>query len=70
MILPGQVWFTGQRSIRVLSAEDGAVTLRDGYGRRRTLTEADFTEGFVASRGERPASPVMACRALADLEPS
>lgn len=70
MVLPGQVWFTGQRSIEVLNTDGGAVTLRDAYGRRRTLTELNFTEGFVATRGERPASSVMACRALADLEPS
>lgn len=70
MVCQGQVWFTGQRSVVVLDADDRSVTLRDSYGKRRALSAADFAGGFVATSGGRPASPVMACRALADLEPA
>lgn len=69
-ISAGQVWFSGRRSVRVLVTGPYAVTVRDSYGLRRTLTNADFTGGFVPIRGEHPATPVMACRALADLEPA
>ena len=70
MIRPGQVWFTGQRSVRVLATGNRGVVVRDSHGRRRTLTESDFTQGFVSIRGGRPSTSVMACRALADLEPA
>lgn len=46
------------------------MVVRDSYGLRRNLTNADFTTGFVPIRGGHPATPVMACRALADLEPA
>lgn len=69
MIRAGQVWSSGQRSVRVIAVEDGGVTVRDSYGRRRTLAERDFTGGFSPPGHEHPAG-VMACRALADLEPA
>ena len=70
MIKAGQVWFSGQRSVKVLVTKQGDVIVRDSYGWRRTLTEADFTAGFVPTRGAQPATPVKGCRALADLEPA
>ena len=70
MISAGQVWFSGQRSVRVLVTGPRGVIVHDSYGMRRTLTKADFTAGFVPIRGGNPAAAVMACRALADLEPA
>lgn len=70
MVSAGQVWFSGQRSVRVLGTEPRAVVVRDSYGLRRTLSRAEFTAGFVPVLGGHPATSVMACRALADLEPA
>ncbi len=70
MIRAGQVWSSGQRSVRVLAMDHGSVTVRDSYGRRRTLAERDFTGGFSPAGHGHPAAGVMACRALADLEPA
>ena len=61
MISAGQVWFSSQRSVKVLNAGPRAVIVRDSYGLRRTLTNADFTAGFVPIRGGRPSTPVMGC---------
>jgi hypothetical protein len=71
MIEVGQVWASGERTVRVLERDADRVVVRDSYGWRRSLTGDELTSGFrvVTDRVERVRG-VMARRALADLDPA
>jgi hypothetical protein len=71
MVEVGEVWASGERTVRVLERGDGGVVVRDTYGWRRSLTERELEQGFRPVTGRPAAVPgVMACRALADVEPA
>lgn len=67
----GQVWATGERTVRVLERRAAHVVVRDTYGWRRSLTRDELEHGFrrVTDRA-MPVSGVMGRRALADVEPA
>ena len=71
MVHVGQVWANGERTVRVLAREvPHVVVVRDTYGLRRWLTEYELEHGFrVMSDHAERVPGVMACRALADVEP-
>jgi hypothetical protein len=69
----GQTWVTGGRIVRVLAATPPSVLIRDAYGRRRVVREEDLRRGFApaGARARRGvAGGVVACRALADIDPA
>ena len=67
----GEVWTSGERTVRVLERDDRGVVVRDTYGWRRSLTERQLEQGFRPATGRpAPVPRVMACRALADVEPA
>ncbi|MCU0312990.1 MAG: hypothetical protein MUC84_02880 [Solirubrobacteraceae bacterium] len=68
----GQAWVSGGRVVRVLAATPSHVLIRDAYGRRREVPEEDLRRGFApaGSRARRGAVGVLACRALADIDPA
>ena len=71
MIEVGEVWASGERTVRVLEHDDGGVVVRDTYGWRRSLTERELEQGFRPVTGRpTPVPGVMARRALADVEPA
>lgn len=77
MIEPGEVWTSGGRSVRVIDREQrNVVVVRDSFGLRRRMPEAELVGGFrrlppgVTDRAAADTGSVMACRALADVDPS
>jgi hypothetical protein len=66
----GQVWSSEGRDVEVIVADEGDVIVRDSYGWRRHLAEQDLQGGFVQAGSPKPPAHVMACRALADVEPA
>ena len=71
MVEVGQVWASGERTVRVLAKEASRVVVRDTYGWRRRLTEHELRHGFrVVTDRPAPAPGVMGRRALADVEPA
>ncbi len=72
MVESGQVWASGGRTVLVLATDAPRVVVRDSYGWRRSLTEDELEQGFsaVSAGGGERARGVMACRALADVEPA
>ena len=71
MIEVGEVWASGERTVRVLERGERGVVVRDTYGWRRSLTERELEQGFRPVTGRQtPVIGVMACRALADVEPA
>lgn len=71
MVEIGEVWASGERTVRVLERHDRGVVVRDSYGWRRSLTERELEQGFRPLRSRPDRVPgVMACRALADVEPA
>ena len=71
MIEIGQVWQSSGRTVHVLATDAPRVIVRDTYGWRRSLTVDELENGFMLAT-EPGAEPrgVMACRALADVEPA
>lgn len=71
MVEVGEVWASGERTVRILEAQAAHVVIRDSYGWRRSLTPQELEHGFrrVTDR-RRPVPGVMARRALADVEPA
>lgn len=77
MIERGEVWTSGGRSVRVIDREQrDVVVVRDSFGLRRRMPEAELVGGFsrVPQGAPGPAAAgdrgVMACRALADVDPA
>ena len=71
MVEIGQVWASGERTVRVLERDDRGVIVRDTYGWRRSLTERLLAQGFRPVTGRTPPVPgVMARRSLAVVEPA
>ncbi len=67
----GQVWASGERTVRVLETRAAHVVVRDMYGWRRSLTEHELEHGFrVVTDHAEPVPGVMGRRALADIEPA
>jgi hypothetical protein len=67
----GQIWASGERTVRVLETYAQRVVIRDTYGWRRLLTEQELENGFrVVTDHVEPVRGVMGRRALADVEPA
>jgi len=71
MVEIGQVWASGERTVRVLERGARHVVVRDSYGWRRSLTEHELEQGFRVVTDHAPPVPgVMGRRSLADVEPA
>ena len=71
MVEVGEVWASGERTVRVLERNDRRVVVRDSYGWRRSLSERELEQGFRPATARRARVPgVMGRRALADVEPA